>query len=72
MTSRLSRGKKSGLAEISCEFRKFLSGLSNSLMPHTRIKFFAHPDLDEFRKLELDQWFGKVVVEKPKESRSGK
>lgn len=36
------------------------------------MKFFAHPDLDEFRKLELDRWFGKVVVEKPKESRSGK
>lgn len=34
------------------------------------MKFFAHPDLDEFRKLELDRWFGKVVVEKPKESRS--
>ncbi|KAK8869544.1 hypothetical protein IAR55_000111 [Kwoniella newhampshirensis] len=34
------------------------------------MKFFAHPDLDEFRKLELDPWFGKVVVEKPKESRS--
>ncbi|WWD16195.1 hypothetical protein CI109_100620 [Kwoniella shandongensis] len=34
------------------------------------MKFFAHPDLDEFKKLELDPWFGKVVVEKPKESRS--
>ncbi|WWC89828.1 uncharacterized protein L201_004756 [Kwoniella dendrophila CBS 6074] len=34
------------------------------------IKFFAHPDMDEFRSLELDPWFGKVVVEKPKESRS--
>ncbi|KIR54127.1 ribosomal RNA large subunit methyltransferase J [Cryptococcus gattii Ru294] len=34
------------------------------------MKFFAHPDLDGFRRLELDQWFGKVVVEKPKESRS--
>ncbi|WRT67401.1 ribosomal RNA large subunit methyltransferase J [Kwoniella shivajii] len=34
------------------------------------IKFFAHPDMDEFRSLELDPWFGKVVVEKPKESRA--
>ncbi|WVR09723.1 hypothetical protein IAU60_006799 [Kwoniella sp. DSM 27419] len=34
------------------------------------IKFFAHPDMDEFRRLELDPWFAKVVVEKPKESRS--
>ncbi|WVQ78496.1 hypothetical protein IAT38_000582 [Cryptococcus sp. DSM 104549] len=34
------------------------------------MKFFAHPDLDEFKKFELDPWFGKVVVEKPKESRS--
>ncbi|WVF71926.1 hypothetical protein IAT40_006736 [Kwoniella sp. CBS 6097] len=34
------------------------------------IKFFAHPDMDEFRKLELEPWFGKVTVEKPKESRS--
>ncbi|KAK6903217.1 ribosomal RNA large subunit methyltransferase J [Kwoniella mangroviensis CBS 10435] len=34
------------------------------------IKFFAHPDMNEFRSLELDPWFGKVVVEKPKESRS--
>ncbi|OCF44210.1 ribosomal RNA large subunit methyltransferase J [Kwoniella heveanensis CBS 569] len=34
------------------------------------IKYFAHPDMDEFRKLELEPWFGKVTVEKPKESRS--
>ncbi|WVO14116.1 hypothetical protein L204_101744 [Cryptococcus depauperatus] len=34
------------------------------------IKFFAHPDLDDFKKKELDPWFSKVVVEKPKESRS--
>ncbi|WVQ71925.1 hypothetical protein IAR50_001467 [Cryptococcus sp. DSM 104548] len=34
------------------------------------MKFFAHPDLNEFKKLELDPWFGKVVIEKPKESRS--
>lgn len=52
---------------------KFLSGFSSSLTDNPyRMKFFAHPDLDEFRKLELDQWFGRVVIEKPKESRSGK
>ncbi|ODN83455.1 hypothetical protein L202_01593 [Cryptococcus amylolentus CBS 6039] len=34
------------------------------------MKFFAHPDLDEFKKVELDPWFGKVVIDKPKESRS--
>ncbi|WWC60841.1 uncharacterized protein I303_103417 [Kwoniella dejecticola CBS 10117] len=34
------------------------------------IKFFAHPDMDEFRSTELDPWFSKVVVEKPKESRA--
>ncbi|WWC69194.1 uncharacterized protein I206_103130 [Kwoniella pini CBS 10737] len=34
------------------------------------MKFFAHPDMDEFRSTELDPWFSKVVVEKPKESRA--
>ena len=36
------------------------------------MKFFAHPDLDQFKKDELDGWFAKVMVDKPKESRSGK
>jgi hypothetical protein len=36
-----------------------------------RMKFFAHPDLDQFKRDELDGWFAKVVVDKPKESRSG-
>lgn len=35
------------------------------------LKFFAHPDLEAFRKEELEPWFAKVSVEKPKESRSG-
>lgn len=35
------------------------------------MKFFAHPDLDAFKRDELDGWFGKVVIDKPKESRSG-
>ena len=35
------------------------------------MKFFAHPDLDQFKRDELDGWFAKVVVDKPKESRSG-
>ncbi|KAI9638003.1 putative cell division protein [Dioszegia hungarica] len=34
------------------------------------LKFFAHPDLEAFRKEELEPWFAKVSVEKPKESRS--
>lgn len=37
----------------------------------SRMKFFAHPDLDRFKRDELDGWFAKVVVDKPKESRSG-
>lgn len=36
-----------------------------------RLKFFAHPDLTMFKREELDPWFHKVVVDKPKESRSG-
>ncbi len=36
-----------------------------------RLKFFMHPDLDEFRREELGKRFAKVVTEKPKESRSG-
>jgi 23S rRNA (uridine2552-2'-O)-methyltransferase len=35
------------------------------------LKFFMHPDLDDFRKLELVTRFRKVVVDKPKESRKG-
>ena len=37
-----------------------------------RLKFFMHPDLDAFRKEELERRFAKVVTEKPKESRAGK
>ena len=36
-----------------------------------RLKFFMHPDLDAFRKEELERRFAKVVTEKPKESRAG-
>jgi len=36
------------------------------------LKFFMHPDLDDFRKSELVTRFRKVVVDKPKESRKGK
>jgi hypothetical protein len=35
------------------------------------LKFFMHPDLDDFRKSELVTRFRKVVVDKPKESRKG-
>lgn len=35
------------------------------------MKFFAHPDLDAFRRQELVPRFAKVAVEKPKESRAG-
>jgi len=37
----------------------------------TSMKFFMHPDLDDFRKMELESRFRKVVVDKPKESRKG-
>lgn len=36
-----------------------------------RLKYFMHPDLDEFRRDELEGKFWKVVTEKPKESRAG-
>ena len=36
-----------------------------------RLKFFMHPDLDDFKRAELIPKFSKVVVEKPKESRKG-
>jgi hypothetical protein len=36
-----------------------------------RMKYFAHPDMNRFKSEELDKRFAKVVVEKPKESRSG-
>ena len=35
------------------------------------LKFFMHPDLDEFKRTELIPRFSKVVVDKPKESRKG-
>jgi hypothetical protein len=35
------------------------------------MKYFAHPDMNRFKSEELDKRFAKVVVEKPKESRSG-
>jgi hypothetical protein len=35
------------------------------------MKFFMHPDLDDFRGSELVPRFSKVVVDKPKESRKG-
>jgi hypothetical protein len=35
------------------------------------LKFFMHPDLDEFKRSELIPRFSKVVVDKPKESRKG-
>jgi hypothetical protein len=35
------------------------------------LKFFMHPDLDEFKRSELVPRFSKVVVDKPKESRKG-
>jgi hypothetical protein len=35
------------------------------------VKYFAHPDLDAFRREELVPRFAKVAVEKPKESRAG-
>ena len=47
-----------------------LSFLSSELSPCS-LKFFMHPDLDDFRKHELETRFAKVVVEKPKESRNG-
>ena len=36
-----------------------------------RLKFFAHPDLDAFRRTRLEPYFRKVHVDKPKESRKG-
>nr|ADE10097.1 NADB Rossmann [Tremella fuciformis] len=33
------------------------------------LKFFAHPDLDAFRRTQLEPHFHKVHVDKPKESR---
>ena len=36
------------------------------------MKFFQHPLLADFKKTQLEPVFEKVVVEKPKESRSGK
>lgn len=36
-----------------------------------RLKFFMHPDLDEFCRDELKTRFGRVVVEKPEGSRKG-
>jgi 23S rRNA (uridine2552-2'-O)-methyltransferase len=35
------------------------------------MKYFNHPDLNAFRKEQLEPRFGKIVVEKPKESRAG-
>ncbi|WVQ98988.1 ribosomal RNA large subunit methyltransferase J [Kwoniella sp. CBS 9459] len=58
------RVEDDGDEEITVKGRKVFPG--GNLV----IKFFAHPDMDEFRKLELEPWFGKVAVEKPKESRS--
>ncbi|KAK4686368.1 hypothetical protein P7C73_g3766, partial [Tremellales sp. Uapishka_1] len=34
------------------------------------LKYFSHPDMNEFRKTELEPYFAKVMNEKPKESRS--
>lgn len=33
------------------------------------MKYFAHPDLDVFRREELEPYFRKVIIDKPKESR---
>lgn len=42
------------------------------MLTHTHsMKYFAHPDLDAFRREELVPRFAKVAVEKPKESRAG-
>ena len=41
------------------------------MLTDNRVKYFAHPDLDEFKKDFLVPHFHKVVTEKPKESRSG-
>lgn len=35
------------------------------------MKFFQHPLLADFKKTQLVPVFEKVIVEKPKESRSG-
>ncbi|RXK37167.1 hypothetical protein M231_05536 [Tremella mesenterica] len=35
------------------------------------MKFFSHPDLDDFKRQELIPFFDKVFVDKPKESRKG-
>jgi hypothetical protein len=35
------------------------------------MKYFTHPDLNQFKKEELDGRFARIVTEKPKESRKG-
>jgi hypothetical protein len=55
------------LVVLWCE----LYARSGRLVLTIRLKFFMHPDLDDFRKSELVTRFRKVVVDKPKESRKG-
>jgi hypothetical protein len=55
------------LVVIWCE----LYARSGRLVLTIRLKFFMHPDLDDFRKSVLITRFRKVVVDKPKESRKG-
>lgn len=57
---------------VSLLFRFTTSILTPSHHPwYYRLKFFQHPLLSEFKRTQLDPVFEKVVVEKPKESRSG-
>lgn len=44
---------------------------NNLLLIAVSMKFFAHPELDAFKKEALQPIFRKVVIEKPKASRSG-
>ena len=43
----------------------------NTSISLRRMKFFAHPDVNEFVRQEVRPAFARVVVEKPKESRKG-
>lgn len=57
------------LGVIWCRSQSSLN--ESGVVLNNSLKFFMHPDLDDFRKLELLPRFRKVVVDKPKESRKG-
>ncbi|KAJ9110976.1 hypothetical protein QFC20_002743 [Naganishia adeliensis] len=68
-----SRGRlKSGLTKMPEEDAEGSRMLTlKDYRGNMLLKFFQHPLLSEFKRTQLDPVFEKVVVEKPKESRSG-